>query len=103
MLANHIAWAAGLFEGEGTISRNNQLVLRMTDQDVVQRFADIMGVGNVVELHPPNHKAKGWAPFYSWSIQRRDEVKRILDMFLPYFGDRRAHKALDILDRLECT
>jgi hypothetical protein len=102
-----IEWAAGLFEGEGCIHVDTrrdssfQLTLRMTDKDVVEQFRDVVGCGNVVELHPPNHKEKGWSKFYSWTISKRSEVQRILSTMLPYFGHRRAHKALNILDNLE--
>ena len=41
-----IEWAVGLFEGEGSIFRDKRcstwtLQLRMTDRDVVERFAEI--------------------------------------------------------------
>ncbi len=108
MLANHIAWAAGLFEGEGCITwkrggsdkKYPRLYLKMTDRDVVQKFADTVEYGNV--NHVPS-KTEGWKDCYAWEIMKMSEVRRILDLFLPYFGDRRAHKALDVLDHLECT
>ena len=102
-----IEWAAGLFEGEGSMTQDKrrnqsyQLVLRMTDKDVVEAFRDVVGYGNVVELHPPNHKKKGWSKFYSWTCCKRDQVRFILGKLLPYFGNRRAYKALNILDDLE--
>ena len=108
-MKHSIEWAAGLFEGEGTMgtdprrARAHQLVLRMTDKDVVESFRDVVGYGNIVELHPPNHKAKGWSKFYSWSCGKRDQVRFILSKMLPYFGNRRAYKALNILDDLEIS
>ena len=52
-----IAWAAGLFEGEGSIGFRGgsrgyvyaylNLQLRSTDQDVVYRFHQIISEGNV--------------------------------------------------------
>ncbi len=104
MLANHIAWAAGLFEGEGCIThtdkRYTRLKLKMTDRDVVERFCKIVGVGKVLPAKPSKAHYK---PLFEWTCQRREDVHNILDTFLPYFGDRRAHKALDILDLLECS
>jgi hypothetical protein len=54
---SEIAWAAGLFEGEGSCygtvrsdrynTRRIRMNLRMTDQDVVERFAKVVGVGSV--------------------------------------------------------
>jgi hypothetical protein len=45
-----IAWAAGLFEGEGTIVDSTgsvQLRVKMTDLDVLERLLDVFGVGDI--------------------------------------------------------
>ena len=45
-----IAWAAGLFEGEGTIVDSAgpvQLRVKMTDLDVPERLLDVFGVGEI--------------------------------------------------------
>ena len=49
-----VAWAAGLFEGEGCITHNishgrsyRKLTMNMTDKDVMQKFVDIIGYGNL--------------------------------------------------------
>ena len=99
-MKTNIPWAAGLFEGEGCIHQRTDgyymLQLRMTDYDVVQAFRDVFGVGNIVtEEHADRKDA------YRWTMGKRSEVRRILDLMLPYFGNRRAHKALDCLDDLE--
>ena len=97
-----IAWAAGLFEGEGCITKRSggydKLQLNMTDFDVVRRFGSIVGVGQFHERKKdkPHHK-----PQLAWVCRNRDDIIRILSAFLPYFGDRRAYKALNILDNLE--
>jgi hypothetical protein len=103
------AWAAGLFDGEGCIhigrqtkaphNKYYQLTLGMNDLDVVERFADLWGVGKVWT----RHATAKWNTFYYWRISKRTEVARILAAMLPYFGNRRAHKALDILDDIECN
>ena len=105
---NHsIEWAAGLFEGEGTMVKDKrrpnsfQLSLHMCDKDVVEKFAKVVGYGNVVTLHPPVHKKQGWSEFHRWTCAKRSEIRRILSAMLPYFGDRRAYTALNILDDLE--
>jgi hypothetical protein len=48
-----IAWAAGLFEGEGTIVDSAgpvQLRVKMTDLDVLERLLDIWGGRNLRTL-----------------------------------------------------
>ena len=101
----HIAWAAGLFEGEGSITNNRtraKLNLAMTDKDVVEKFASIIGYGNVNPKK--NHKKPShWKDQWEWSVGKQSEVRRILSLLLPYLGNRRAYKALNILDDLELS
>lgn len=98
-----IAWAAGLFEGEGcigiwwppsTVGRRMQPQIRlqvmMTDRDVVERFCHIMGCGKVSleqNRHPPRKNC------WYWTIGNRDDTERILRMLYPWFGERRRAKA----------
>ena len=101
-----IAWAAGLFEGEGCITGNKnvpnlrEIKIKMTDKDVMQRFVDIVGYGNLrgpyTQRNRPSTK-----PFWVWAIGKRLEVVRILTMFLPYFGERRSEKAIEAITHFE--
>ena len=110
MTPTQIAWAAGLFEGEGCMYKGHQsraphnpyyqLTVEMCDGDVVRAFADFWGVGVVCDDANPSRK-EHWTPTTRWRISRTSEVRRIISAMLPYFGNRRAHKALDILDDLE--
>lgn len=100
MEAADIAWAVGLFEGEGCIMFFKQkhhvlthvrLALAMTDKDVVDRFCRIVECGKVSpeQRRPkPNHKS-----VYVWQISNRHDVERILLAFRPWFGERRTAKA----------
>ena len=102
-----IEWAAGLFEGEGTMYQMKvdkpwyACRLKMTDKDVIDAFADLFPYGTVNEHKwkaKPHHKDSWY-----WQIAAKEDVIDFLDKMLPYFGNRRAHKALDILDDLELT
>ena len=84
-----IVWAAGLFEGEGCITTNHKvpnsriIIIGMTDQDVMERFVDVMGYGRL--LGPYQYvKCKNNKPYWSWQMSKRSEVLRILKMFLPH-------------------
>lgn len=69
-----LAWAAGLFEGEGCISlrrykspkvrRRPMPILRVssTDEDVLRRFAKIVGHEHV--RGPFKNGGKNWKPSY---------------------------------------
>ncbi len=108
-----IEWAAGLFEGEGCIhiAQNHgvngktnsvlcQLHLGMTDLDVITDFADTLGhkvYGPYTQKAHPT-----WKPKYAVRVSRAAEVRRILLLLLPHLGSRRAYKALNALDVIEC-
>ena len=102
-----IAWAAGLFEGEGSIvtdsSQPNARSIRMemTDQDVMERFLRIVGYGKLNGPYNYPGKPEHYLPTYYSKITRRSEVLRILKMFLPYFGERRSAKATEAINHIE--
>ena len=101
----NIDWFTGLFEGEGCIykdprSNSIRLTLNSTDKDVLQRFVDMAGCGNIVPIKFPPSK-QHYKPGWVWSIWKAKEVKRLLTLMLPLLGDRRAHAALSALDVLE--
>jgi len=96
-----IEWAAGLFEGEGCLNDSRRkypaLNLSMCDKDVVNNFAEVVGYGKVHKMERPSPRKT----IYRWEVNKRSEVRRILDLLLPHLGLRRAYKALNILDDLE--
>ena len=98
-----IEWAAGLFEGEGCITidkrtGNPKLEINMTDEDVISDFRNVVGYGKITQryLNDPVRK-----PQWRVRIEKKSEVKRILEAMLPYFGQRRAYKALNCLDAID--
>ena len=100
------AWAAGLFEGEGCIWQgpySAYLKLTMTDYDVMKKFADWAGYGKINVDNWNNVNRPNCKVAFQWRIGKRKEVIRILSAMLPHFGNRRAYKALNILDNLELT
>ena len=91
-----LAWASGLFEGEGCVRR--QLEIEMTDKDTIYKFWDIMNCGNVYYRERPNVK-----PTWRWKVGNKHDVRNCLQLMLPFLGERRAYKALNILDSIELT
>jgi hypothetical protein len=105
-----IAWAAGLFEGEGCINygvgrvasgrprTRRRLNLEMKDEDVVRRFADIVDAGTVRVSRRRNRvNREHHHTIYIWECGRWADTERILHAFLPYLGARRAAKARELL------
>lgn len=88
-----IAWAAGIFEGEGCIYQGTGvgLVINMTDKDVLERFAAIVGVGRIrgpIAGQKANHKS-----FWEWRVGRQADREAVLLAFMPWLGQRRRDKA----------
>ena len=102
------AWAAGLFEGEGSIIVKRQgrrkvlaLSLKMTDEDVVRRLHGI--VGGVV-FGPYQYQQDDGSERKPWWLWRNDGVdpSRVIRQMWPWLGARRRAKAeeLGVLSQL---
>ena len=93
------AWMAGLFEGEGSIVFHGknavELVLSMTDEDVILRLQEVAGAGSVVPRVRP-----GIQKTFVWSVTDKQNAIRLLWVMLPWFGDRRGLRALAAIERL---
>lgn len=100
----NLAWAAGLFEGEGTIylQRVNyrdkayvypRVALSMTDEDVVRAFCDAVGRGRV---HGPYRQKGARKNIWQWSAFNNDACL-VLDDLLPWLGNRRRAKAMQVV------
>ena len=98
--AEEIAWAAGLFEGEGCIThfpRNSrsfdlQVALVMTDEDVVRRFDEIVGRGKVYgPYHSPSYGDRH-KPFWRWTA-KGDAGHDVLDLLGAWLSPRRLTRA----------
>jgi hypothetical protein len=93
--AELVAWAAGLFEGEGCITMSDGhvvLQLKMTDEDIVRRFDDIVGYGRVYGPYSYSERRK---PFWVWLVQG-DAVFSILELLAPWLGERRRKCAYEL-------
>lgn len=82
-----------------------QLSLNMTDRDVMVDLGDTL---NLKVTGPYDYTNRPYAskqnkPFWKVSVQKKSEVKRILSLLLPHLGSRRAYKALNALDVIECN
>ncbi len=82
-----IAWAAGLFEGEGCLHRHKRgygaLFLAMTDEDIVRRFAAIFGL-KVYGPYKTGHK-----PSYVARTEKFELVQHAFATMYRYLGPRR--------------
>lgn len=90
-----VAWAAGLFEGEGSFGlRANGTVLvsvASTDRDVIDRFRRVIGTGRVSSQPAGrnNRRKRLWRV----DVIQVDEVFRVTRMLYPWLGERRRSRA----------
>jgi hypothetical protein len=95
-----IAYAAGLFEGEGciTVSRGRaRLVISMTDKEPLQRVHAILG-GSIRGPYGPytgNRK-----PHWQWMIERGDLVKEAYGLMEPWLSSRRQQRFQEVLPHI---
>lgn len=105
---NGIEWAAGLFEGEGSITfgkikeRSNswrfQLTMSMSDKDVLEAFAKAVNCGKVLGPYPgqrDGHKER-----YNWHVQNSRDCLFVIGQLYPYLGKRRKEKADGFIETL---
>lgn len=85
-----LAWAAGLFEGEGTITvcrGRTRLAVKMTDEEAVRRFTSVIRTGKMYGPYGPYESQMGTLPTYVW-IAESESARRAANRMLPWLGDR---------------
>jgi hypothetical protein len=100
-----IAWAAGLFEGEGCFSiatfrskyQYPRATIFSTDLDILERFAKIVKVGHLNSKPEKRQRKDGWKrkPQYRWTASSVKDVEVIVDLFDPWLGPRRLQQVRD--------
>jgi hypothetical protein len=99
-----LAWAAGLFEGEGCFvlgkgngryahTRNVRAVLASTDPDVLLRFYKALGFGHL----STRKTVPGRKPVHVWNAGSFETFQAVVAMFWPWLGARRRAKARECL------
>lgn len=87
-----IIWAAGLFDGEGSIFASTAtkanaprltIALVMTERDTVERFAQAVGIGYVTQVHEATEDRKA---VYRWTLQGTNDVKAAFAKLEPYLS-----------------
>lgn len=103
-----LAWAAGLFEGEGSIICRRQcvkgrdydqwsLTLASTDLDIIERIHKIIGFGHITGPYHPKGSTK---PVWNWRITKASHTYAVLVALYPWLGERRRARAQECLEAL---
>jgi hypothetical protein len=96
-----IAWAAGLFEGEGSITVSSgtpRLQMKLSDAPVLVRFAEVVSVGKIYGPYGPYRRSFPTSlqklPFWMWVCER--EAAQVVAAFAPWLGRRRLDRAREL-------
>ena len=111
-----IAWAAGLFEGEGAIcgtqkyhaiiNQNGErrkagfrwwAVMHSTDHDVLRRFHAVVGAGKVYGPYR-DKRSDDYKPQLRWATNTLEDTQIVLRLLLRHLGERRSTKAIECLE-----
>ena len=97
-----INWAAGIFEGEGTLSYNQprdawEMSVGMTDRDVIIDFMLVANCGNLTLDCAKGQSKDGtdYKDMHYWRLFKMDHIFNMVTAFYPMLGERRAEKCRD--------
>jgi hypothetical protein len=96
-----IAWAAGLFEGEGSVYVNRIRKYRylcvevnMTDEDIVQRLHRLFPYGTVRQAEALRQH---WKRSWHWRVHGFAGSQAFIALIWPWLGERRRATAAELL------
>lgn len=106
-----LAWAAGIFEGEGCISllrrrsprsdiHSVMVSMYMTDRDVIERFSEIVSIGHLT--HGPFKKDTNLLG-HVWQTGKFEHAQALIALLWPWLGDRRRARAVEVLQATHNT
>lgn len=94
-----LAWAAGLFEGEGAIVQSKapggrlglRVAIQSTDRDVLDRFAAIVGCGRVDGPYQrkSTNATTNCKPIFNWQCNANRMAYAVIIALFPWLGERR--------------
>jgi len=97
-----VAWAAGLFEGEGSITLNRGkpvVQLRNCDKEVITRFRRALRLGKIYGPYVNRSAAArdGYPrkDYFAW-MARGDEFRIAVEMMWPWLSRRRQLRAVEV-------
>lgn len=108
--AMELAWASGLFEGEGSFSHTEKIktprstyrairtAMSMTDLDALERFQAALKIGRITGPHHRSGELKVLRkPTWTWSTSGFEKVQACISMLWSGLGVRRRKRATELL------
>jgi hypothetical protein len=114
MMREDYAWAAGFYEGEGSIAhhcRNGRLYKPCEVRIVIsqsgggdaakllERFRDIVGCGKVYGPYTPSIHNLGKKPLWRFAVSKHEYVQAIAAMLWPWLSERRRTQIVTCLSK----
>lgn len=103
MSPTETAWVAGLLEGEGSFFARDhhgkpqgRVSIQMTDRDVLERLAAVVGVGTIHNVNRALDRALR-KPCWGWHISAKADVLALIDQIYPWMGGRRRAKMDEVI------
>ena len=98
-----LAWLAGLYEGEGSVSAIHRagdrigaprlcVVIGMTDYDVIERAQQVVAMGRIFGPYSQGKYPRA-KPMWQWRVQRADQATALLLALWPWLHARRRSAA----------
>ena len=103
--AADIYYLAGLFEGEGCISRQSntggfRLDIQMADEDVLRTAQERAGgIGSLYLTKNRDPSRQHHKPLWRWSVVRSRDAAGLLMTMYPLLGERRQARAREALEQ----
>jgi hypothetical protein len=103
--AMHLAWLAGLFDGEGSLTigrderrKHTRLIARFsisnTDPNIIERVQDIL-IRHGFHPYVYEQDRADWKKVcYHIQVNRRVEIKMIIEMLMPHMVGKKAKAAM---------
>lgn len=95
-----LAWAAGLFEGEGSITANDTrliLSVRNGDLEVLEFFEETVQAGTIYGPYTWTSDGARRKPFWTW-VAAAEEAFEVLGMLAPWLSSRRLQRAMELTE-----
>lgn len=107
MSFDELAWAAGLFEGEGCLTTSVggsglpliRLQLAMTDEDTVRRFHK--AVGGLGTIRFIDRKRPDRQNLWSWQTSQFEHAQAVVAMLWSGLGTRRRGRATELFTTIK--
>lgn len=108
MSETELAWAAGFFDGEGTVSqttasgtRRRYLILRIghVDPRPLERFAAAVGVGRVNGPYEQKGGGGKWSPHYAWQVAG-SKAEFVFSQLVPFLSPAKVEQYDRVKERI---